>query len=276
MKVVRRFNNNVVLCIDNNGNEVVAFGKALGFHEIPYILDDLSKIERSYYGIENRYLNMINDLNSKSLDISSQILDLCRSLLKGVMNPNMLFTLADHIDFCIKRHESNLNFSMPLYEEIELLHPLEFEIAKRGVELINETYNINIPKYEAIGITMNIINSELDLELNSTYKDSEEIFDEITKIIEHHFEIQIRKNSLNYLRFLSHMKYLLIRIEKKERLDQGYNTMLSTITKDYPSTRECVDLISDYMIRNLNYKLSNDELFYLIVHINRLIRIEKN
>ena len=51
MQVIRRFNNNVVLCIDSNGREVVAFGKALGFHEIPYELKDLNKIERSYYGI---------------------------------------------------------------------------------------------------------------------------------------------------------------------------------------------------------------------------------
>ena len=33
MKVVRKINNNAVICIDGNGNEVVAFGKGIGFHK---------------------------------------------------------------------------------------------------------------------------------------------------------------------------------------------------------------------------------------------------
>ena len=31
MRVLRTINNNVVICLDNNENEVVAFGKGIGF-----------------------------------------------------------------------------------------------------------------------------------------------------------------------------------------------------------------------------------------------------
>lgn len=61
MKAIKRFNNNIVLCITNKGKEVVAFGKGLGFHEIPYEVE-LSKIERTFYSVKDEYLKMINDI----------------------------------------------------------------------------------------------------------------------------------------------------------------------------------------------------------------------
>ena len=33
MRVLRTINNNVVICLDNNENEVVAFGKGIGFNK---------------------------------------------------------------------------------------------------------------------------------------------------------------------------------------------------------------------------------------------------
>ena len=36
MRVIRNINNNVALCLDGNGNEVVAFGKGIGFKKPPY------------------------------------------------------------------------------------------------------------------------------------------------------------------------------------------------------------------------------------------------
>ena len=61
MKVIKNINNNVSLCLDSNNNEVVAFGKGIGFTKPPYEVD-LDKIQRTYYGIDPTYINMINDI----------------------------------------------------------------------------------------------------------------------------------------------------------------------------------------------------------------------
>ena len=50
MKVIKKINNNVALCLDGNQRELIAFGKGIGFKPIPYELTDLSVIERTYYG----------------------------------------------------------------------------------------------------------------------------------------------------------------------------------------------------------------------------------
>ncbi|WP_368259898.1 CAT RNA binding domain-containing protein, partial [Clostridium paraputrificum] len=36
MIVVKKINNNVAICLDNNNNELIAFGKGIGFPATPY------------------------------------------------------------------------------------------------------------------------------------------------------------------------------------------------------------------------------------------------
>ena len=40
MKVIKKINNNVALCLDGNQRELIAFGKGIGFKPIPYELTD--------------------------------------------------------------------------------------------------------------------------------------------------------------------------------------------------------------------------------------------
>ena len=47
MKVVKNIHNNISLCIDSKGNEVVAFGKGIGFMKPPYEVP-IQKVERTF------------------------------------------------------------------------------------------------------------------------------------------------------------------------------------------------------------------------------------
>ena len=58
MMIVKKINNNVAIGVDGNGHEVVLFGKGIGFGELPYSINDMSKIERSFYDIDYRYYNL--------------------------------------------------------------------------------------------------------------------------------------------------------------------------------------------------------------------------
>lgn len=102
MRVLRTINNNVVICLDNNENEVVAFGKGIGFKKKNNDIIELSKIDRTYYKVKTEYVDMIAHISQDILDVSIKIIDYCRSHLKKTINPNVIFTLADHINFAIK------------------------------------------------------------------------------------------------------------------------------------------------------------------------------
>ena len=36
MRVIKNIHNNISLCLDSKGNEVIAFGKGIGFRKPPY------------------------------------------------------------------------------------------------------------------------------------------------------------------------------------------------------------------------------------------------
>ena len=59
MKVIKKINNNVAVCLDNNEHELIAFGKGIGFPAMPYELLDLSLITRTYYGVDPNYFGLV-------------------------------------------------------------------------------------------------------------------------------------------------------------------------------------------------------------------------
>ncbi len=159
MKVIKNINNNVSLCLDSNNNEVVAFGKGIGFTKPPYEVD-LDKIQRTYYGIDPTYINMINDIPEDILDISDKIINYARMKLENPVSSNIVITLADHINFAIQRYKENMNIKLPIVHDIEYLFDTEMEIGEYALTLIRKTLKVFLPKEEAAYIALHIINAE--------------------------------------------------------------------------------------------------------------------
>ena len=65
MQVIKKINNNFAICVDGEGNELIAFGKGIGFPKVPYEIEDLSVINRTFYDIDQKYLELLNELPEK-------------------------------------------------------------------------------------------------------------------------------------------------------------------------------------------------------------------
>lgn len=105
MKVIRKINNNVAECIDNKGRHLIAFGKGIGYQRTPYELDDLNKIEMTFYQLNNHYEKLISEIPETIFMISSQIVKYVQRRLSGELSPTLVISLADHIAFAIKKLE---------------------------------------------------------------------------------------------------------------------------------------------------------------------------
>ena len=73
MKVVKCINNNVAICLDDDNNELVAFGKGIGFKKPPFEID-VAVIQKTYYGIDENYVHMINEIPEEILLLSEEII----------------------------------------------------------------------------------------------------------------------------------------------------------------------------------------------------------
>lgn len=152
MIVIKKINNNVAICKDNNNHELVAFGKGIGFPSIPYQITDLKKIDRTFYNISPQYLSLINELSFEIVEFTADQLIKIQDILSYETNPNLVFTLADHLTFAIERAEKGIYVNMPSSYEMELDYPQEMKAGKVIWNAICKKFHIHLSKVEIQGI----------------------------------------------------------------------------------------------------------------------------
>lgn len=269
MQIIKNINNNFAIAIDGAGNRLIVSGKGIGFGSVPRTLDDITRINRSYYDVDEAYISMINEIPEEIIDISNRIVDKARMVIDNPISSNIVFTLADHINFSIQRYKKKMNIKLPIVYDIQHLFENEMSIGEYGLKLIHKELNIYLPKEEAAYIALHIINAE-EQDRNKKVNQDEEIIDKITDIIEKEYDIKINKDNFNYSRFVSHMHYLLKRGKTKHLIYSDNNTIYDKLKNDYQKTYDCVKKVSEYLNRILKIELTDEEKLYLMLHINRL------
>ncbi|MGM0322038.1 beta-glucoside operon transcriptional antiterminator [Enterococcus sp. AZ067] len=274
MRLVKKINNNFALALDSSGEEVIVSGKGVGFLKLPMDITDLSMINRTYYDIDKKYIGLLNELPEDIISVSAKITDYAKSKLKTSLNPNMVFTLADHINFSIERNKKGNIFTFPLSYDFEQLYPKELEVAKYAMKIIKNDLGVELSSSESIGIAMNIVNAESFISKKDEEKEFIDLIEELTKIVENYFDIELNKNSFNFSRFITHLRYLFKRLSEKRPMASENHKMYQVLSINNPRTNECVNKIENYFRRKKNWKLDDEEKLYLILHVNRVISRE--
>ena len=159
MIVVKKINNNVAICQDGDGRELVAFGKGIGFPAAPYELTDLSKVERTFYNVSSQYIPLLNEIPAEIIQFTARQMLEIQDMLPYETSANLVLTLADHIAFAIERAERGIYVQMPSIYEMEMSFPLEVKIGRRFTAAARRELKVSLPKGEVQGIAMNLINA---------------------------------------------------------------------------------------------------------------------
>ncbi len=269
MRIIKNINNNFAIAVDGAGNRLIISGKGIGFGKVPRELEDITRINRSYYDVDEAYVSMLNEIPEEIIAISAQIVDQARRHIDNPISSNIVFTLADHIHFSIQRYQKQMNVQLPIVYDIQHLFEKEMAIGAYGLRLIQKELHIALPKEEAAYIALHIINAEMQDKNKKTDKDNE-IIEHILTIIEREYDMQINKDNFNYSRFVSHMHYLLKRGESKQLINTDNKAIYDKLKQDYRQSYECVRQVSAYLNGIFHMELSDEEKLYLMLHINRL------
>lgn len=270
MKIIKKLNNNVAVGVDDNKREVIVFGKGIGFLKMPYELTDLSRIDRTYYDIDNQYLGLIREIPEVIFDLSNEIVEYAILKTGKEFNTNIVFTLADHINFAVQRLEKRMNFKLPISNDIKCLYEEETKIGQEGIKLINKNLNIHLSDDESVGIALHFINAENIRKTIKSQIDKEKIINDIVNIIEKDFLVEIDQNGFNYSRFISHIHYLLKRRNNEQLVSSENIILYEEMKQKCDKTYNCVYHIKNYLEESLKWDLNQEELLYLMLHINRL------
>jgi beta-glucoside operon transcriptional antiterminator len=264
MIVVKNINNNVSLCLDSKNNEVIVFGKGVGFIRPPYEIP-LEKIEKTFYNVNEEQINLINLMPVDILEVSFNIVDYANQKLGNQFKSNVVFTLADHINFAIKRHEQNIKLKMPLLQEIEE----ECYVGKKALKMIENKLAIKLPKSEAASIAMHLVNYEA-LQKNTEDNDYGNIVNTCIASLEKILNIEVNKESFSYYRFVTHLYYLIKRIRNNQMIESQNVQLFHALKEEFPDVLKSALDIKKIIKEQLGRELSDEELIYLMLHINRL------
>jgi beta-glucoside operon transcriptional antiterminator len=270
MRAIKKINNNIAVCLDGENHELIAVGKGIGFPSMPYDITDLSVIQRTFYNVDSMYIELAAQIPEDILDTSAHIVDVVRSQVDEPVSSNLVFTLADHINFAIERKQKGISFDAPMQYDVQHLYTDEYELGQRAVQIINQELHVRLPEEEATNIALHLINAKALTAKQLQSQGDDDLIPRITEIISGYFDLYINKRSFNYSRFVTHLQYLLKRQGKGEEVKSKNVAMYHELVKEFPKTSDCVDQIADFLKKEANMDLSDEEKLYLILHVNRL------
>lgn len=270
MKLLRKINNNAAVAQDKRGREMVVLGRGVGFHPMPYELTDLSVVYRTFYDVDPQYYEMLSSLPEETLMAAADIAEQAEIALQAELNPNLPFTLADHIAFAQEREKQGIRLATPLHYDVQHLYPREYELGLQAMETVRLRTGTALPRAEAVNIALHIVNAELEgSDLSSTLA-AVEVLDEVTVLVERELGIALDRESYNYARFAMHIQFLVRRLSSGKVMEQGSGKMLSELSAEYPATYRCAQAVAKEIEQRHGWHCSSDEVLYLMLHIYRV------
>lgn len=267
--VIKALNNNMVL-IKEQGVEKILLAKGIGFNKkFGDILEDNLEVDK-VFSIEDKK----NQENLKEVynRVDGEFVAICEEALAEIseelgeeLNETIHIGLIDHLAIAMKRLKNKEQINNPFIVEIETLYSVEFEMAKKIVNKLQDKYEIDFPEGEIGFITLHIHSARNGKMLSNSIKYSY-LSNKIIIYIEEKFNSKIDKRSLDYARFLSHVRFTIERVLTDTVLK---NDLTEIIKKSYPVSYEIAEGASKIIEETLDKKVCDDEVAYIAMHVER-------
>ena len=273
VKIIKRINNNVVLSKEDEV-EVILMGKGIGFQTKPGDLIPAERIEKKYYPEDDLTVEHMSKVmtkaDEKQMAVIYEIVRLFRESVGTDFNPNVYFTLMDHILFAISRQKQEIVLTNPMHWEIKKIYAKEYAVSVQAVELIRKELYPDFSQEEAAFITLHFVNAQIEKSANQSAYEHTELTNNILRIVKYSMNIEFDENSSYFQRFVTHIRYYLIRQSQEKEEPVLANPMIALAFSSYPKEKETADSIKEYLFEQKGWHVNDMELMYLILHIGNL------
>ena len=270
-------NNNIISAYEESGAEVIVMGRGIGFKKkqgeiVP--ADQISKIFRiKSRTLTEQFKELLANMPLERVRISDEIISHAKDHLKLKLNQSIYVTLTDHINFAIERVSQGIEPQNALLWEIKRFYPQEFQLGIYALELIHDRLGILLPEDEAGFIALHFVNAEYGTDIRDAVKFPDQM-QAIVDIVERELGILLDESSLHYERFMTHIKFLIQRIYRKELLFSEDRELSLLMQRKYPREYQCSVKVAEYIMQATGSRLSEEEIMYLSVHIRRVSTID--
>ena len=264
--------NNFVAILEE-GQEVILRGLGIGFKKQPGDLVPAARVEKVYALRDpeksSRLMQLLSDVPSEFLDISTAIIELAEKTLGCRLSENIYITLTDHICFAVERLQNGTAYPNHLLWEIHNFYPGEFALGEKALDLVEQQLGFRLSEDEAGFIALHIVNAEIDGKMSDMVRITE-IVSRIIEIVQANYGVRLDQRSQDYGRFLKHLKFLGQRITQNKYTAERDTEFQGMLARRYPEAYHCAERIRDGLLEPFGIALPAEELTFLTIHLHRL------
>lgn len=272
--VVRQIlNNNLVLSKNRSGDEIIVKGKGVGFQKSKGDAIDETKIEKIFTFDKSkqgkRFQSFISAISAEFINLADKIVDYAVLKYDMKLSDSIYIALSDHLEGVCSRYANGIQMPNGLLFDIQRMYRNEYDVGRFALKLLREEKDVDLRNDEAGYIAMHFINAQTDGDIESIYMVTK-IVGELLDMVQAHFQIVFNDEDYNYQRFQIHLKFFAQRLLTGNMYyDQG-DGLYEMVRSRYPEVYKCVLKIVRHIKENYHYNMSQDEMLYLIIHIERV------
>lgn len=272
-RIGRVIGNNYVLAQDEDGHEIILRGLGIGFKKQPGDLVPARNVERIYAMRDpeqsSRLSNLLSDVPPEFLDVSTEIIELAEKQLGRRLSENVYITLTDHICFAVERLRNGISYPNQLLWEITNFYPGEYALGEQALEIIEQRLGFRLARDEAGFIALHLVNAEIDGRMSDMVRITQ-LIRTVVEIVESYYQCKLDEQSLDYGRFITHLKFLGQRMTQNRYAPEDDNEFQSMVARRYRYDFQCAQQIREHLKETLGICLPPEEITFLTVHLHRL------
>lgn len=265
-------NNNVVIAQHPQYAEVVVIGKGIGFHRKAEDIIPIEMVEKMFI-LRNReeqeqYKELIPQVDEKLIEVVQEIVLYVMERTNKVLNEHIHIAMTDHISFAIRRYEQSIIIHNPFLQETKGLYPDEFHMAEHAIARVNSVMSTSLPEDEIGFITLHIV-SAMNNQAITEVKEQSQLISDLVRLVEKRLDYQIPRKSLDYSRFITHLRFLLERLRRGEIVRET-SSLDQLLKREYFVMYDLAWKLTKVIQRRIKIAVYPAEVTYLTLHLQRL------
>ncbi|MDO4270948.1 MAG: PRD domain-containing protein [Eubacteriales bacterium] len=274
MQIQKVLNNNVVVALDENGAETVLMGRGLGFGRRTGDDAPPAQVEKRFTlhsdQLSGKFQQLMTSIPMPHFLMSERIINHAKIALGKELSDSIYVTLPDHISAAIQRYKEGIRLPNPLLWDIRQFYADEYGVGLKANEIVKEETGVDFTEDEAGFIAMHFVNAQVGGEIRDVY-DMTYLMQEVFRIVREAFGTEPDRDSIDYYRFVTHLKFFARRIVSGQQYGDDASDLLEVVRFKYPRAYECAKKVCAYVKREKGFHSGQNELLYLTIHIARVM-----
>ena len=246
----------------------VAFGKKVG--QIVSVTGDARVYSLKELTDRGEAKEIIKSVSPLCLELANEVLDQAEEEF-GKVDRSILFTMADHLDFAVRRIQNGEQISNPLTDDIRIMFYKEYKVEGCIRDLLKEKLGIRIDEHEIGYIALHVHAAIVDENVSQAMEIARTVRECIC-MVEEETGKSIDVMSLSYNRLMNHVRYMVARAIHGEKLKMSLNDYMYV---KFPGPYMTAEKICRKMEKSLKLPIPDIEIGYLAMHLERMMDREE-